>query len=256
MTIQIAKRRPDPFDGSSGARLSRMGLLAGMGDVDEAAMQGFIHIFAASFFDDLCDTYESLEAISKITAAFCELEERNDPQRIFLLLSLQYDALRKPLPDPVWWLAGHATALTRFSLGFTAYLSQLMANMEKKEKEADPQQLIEEPFDQEGWCYTFADIVKEENQVSDRKYHTETVTLETATKDHGKILEQLDTTLDDDDGTYSGVLALDHTAIRTEASGYTSQAKNITATKTKPSGRWTATICPMSRPSPSRTGSR
>lgn len=31
---------------------------------------------------------------------------------------------------------------------------------------ADPQQLIEEPFDQKGWHYTFADIVKEENQVS------------------------------------------------------------------------------------------
>ena len=54
---------------------------------------------------------------------------------------------------------------------------------------ADPQQLIEEPFEQEGYRYTFADIVKEENQVSDRKYHTETVTLETDTKDLGKILE-------------------------------------------------------------------
>ena len=97
---------------------------------------------------------------------------------------------------------------------------------------ADPQQLIEEPFEQEGYCYTFADIVKEEYQVSDRKYHTETVTLETDTKDLGKILEQLSATLDYDDGTYSGVLTLDHTAIRTEASGYTSQAKNITATKT------------------------
>ena len=97
---------------------------------------------------------------------------------------------------------------------------------------ADPQQLIEEPFEQEGWHYTFADIVKEENQVSDRKYHTETVTLETDTKDLGKILEQLDTTLDYDNGTYSGVLTLDHTAIRTEAAGYTSQAKNVTATKT------------------------
>ena len=74
--------------------------------------------------------------------------------------------------------------------------------------------------------------MKEENQVSDRKYHTETVTLETGTKDLGKILEQLTTTLDYDDGTYSGVLTLDHTAIRTEASGYTSQAKNVTATKT------------------------
>ena len=97
---------------------------------------------------------------------------------------------------------------------------------------ADPQQLIEEPFEQEGWRYTFAEIVKEENQVSDRKYHTETVTLETDTKDLGKILEQLATTLDYDDGTYSGVLTLDHTAIRTEASGYASKAKNITATKT------------------------
>lgn len=97
---------------------------------------------------------------------------------------------------------------------------------------ADPQQLIEEPFDQEGWHYTFADIVKEENQVSDRKYHTETVTLETDSKDLGKILEQLETSLDYDDGTYSGVLTLDHTTIRTEAAGYTSQARNVTATKT------------------------
>ena len=68
--------------------------------------------------------------------------------------------------------------------------------------------------------------------MSDRKYHTETVTLETDTKDLGKILEQLATTLDYDDGTYSGVLTLDHTAIRTEAAGYTSQAKTVTATKT------------------------
>ena len=32
--------------------------------------------------------------------------------------------------------------------------------------------------------------------------------------------------------TYSGVLNLDHTAIRTEAAGYTSQARTVTATKT------------------------
>ena len=97
---------------------------------------------------------------------------------------------------------------------------------------ADPRQLVEEPFELEGWHYAFADIVKEENQVSDRKYHTETVTLETDTKDLGKILEQLAATLDYDDGTYSGVLNLDHTAIRIEAAGYTSQARNVSVTKT------------------------
>lgn len=69
MAVQITKRRPDPFDGSSGARLSRMGLLTETGDVDEAAMQVFIHIFAASFFDDLCNTYESLEAITGLSRA-------------------------------------------------------------------------------------------------------------------------------------------------------------------------------------------
>ena len=97
---------------------------------------------------------------------------------------------------------------------------------------ADPQTLIEEPFEQEGYRYTFADIVKEENAVSDRKYHTETVTLETDTKNLAAILEQLSATLDYDDGVYSGVLTLDHTAIRTEAAGYTSQARNMTETKT------------------------
>ena len=96
----------------------------------------------------------------------------------------------------------------------------------------DPQALIEEPFEQEGYRYTFADIVKEENTVSDRKYHTETVTLETDTKNLAAILEQLSATLDYNDGTYSGVLNLDHTAIRTEAAGYTSQARNVSVTKT------------------------
>ena len=116
MTEQLTKRRPDPFDGSAGARLCRMGLLTAAGDVEEAAMQVCTHIFAASFFDDLCDVY---------------------PQRIFLLLSLQYDGLCKPLPDPVWWLAGYPPALTRFSLGFAACLLHLMEDMEKTKKEDD-----------------------------------------------------------------------------------------------------------------------
>ncbi len=66
----------------------------------------------------------------------------------------------------------------------------------------DPQELIEEPFEQEGYLYTFSDIVKEENRASDRRYHTETVTLETDTKDLVKILEQLEATLDYNNGAY------------------------------------------------------
>ena len=56
----------------------------------------------------------------------------------------------------------------------------------------DPQSLIEEPFELEGYLYTFADIVKEENMVDESKSHTETITLETDTDDLAKILGQLD----------------------------------------------------------------
>ena len=45
----------------------------------------------------------------------------------------------------------------------------------------DPQELIEEPFELEGYLYTFADIVKVENHV-ESKQHTETVTVETSRK--------------------------------------------------------------------------
>ncbi len=96
----------------------------------------------------------------------------------------------------------------------------------------DPQELIEEPFEQEGYLYTFADIVKEDNHVSDAAYHRETVTVETGTNDLSKILEQLEPSIDYADGTSKGTLALDHTSIRTEASGYETRTSTVTATKT------------------------
>lgn len=138
MTQMTLKKKPDPFDGSAETRLRRMGLLTGEGEVDDTAMEAFIHVFSASLFDDLCDAFEDRRELSRSLSAFRELTERQEPKSIFLLISLQYDSLRKPLPDPVWWLAGHVPALSRFSLGFAAYLLQLAENMEKTEKEGSP----------------------------------------------------------------------------------------------------------------------
>ena len=98
--------------------------------------------------------------------------------------------------------------------------------------EVDAQTLIEEPFQLEGFLYTYADIVKEENQVAERQSHTETVTVETAKKNLDVILEQLAPTMEYDDGTWAGTLALDHTSIHTQAAGYTTGSSTITATKT------------------------
>lgn len=96
----------------------------------------------------------------------------------------------------------------------------------------DPQSLIEEPFELEGYLYTFADIVKEENMVDESRSHTETITLETDTDDLAKILDQLKPTIEYDDGVFCGTLALDHTSIHTEASGYATKSYTVSETKT------------------------
>lgn len=98
--------------------------------------------------------------------------------------------------------------------------------------EADPQKLIEDPFELNGFLYTFADIVKMENRAEDHKYHTEQVTVETETNSLPEIQKQFASTLEYDDGLYSGTLTLDSAAILTEPSGYTNQSRTIKGTKT------------------------
>lgn len=98
--------------------------------------------------------------------------------------------------------------------------------------EVDAQTLIEEPFQLEGFLYTYADIVKQDNRVAECQTHTETVTVETAKKNLDVILEQLAPTMEYDDGTWAGTLALDHTSINTQAAGYTTGSSTVTATKT------------------------
>ena len=98
--------------------------------------------------------------------------------------------------------------------------------------EVDAQTLIEEPFRLEGFLYTYANIVKTENKVSERQSHTETVTVETDKKNLDVILSQLTPTMEYDDGAWSGTLALDHTSIQTQAAGYTTGSSTVTATKT------------------------
>ncbi len=96
----------------------------------------------------------------------------------------------------------------------------------------DPATLIEEPFELEGFLYTFANIVKTENSIEETKEHTEVVTIETSKKDLSVILENLEPTIEYDDGIFKGTLALDHTSIVTEAAGYTTKSYTVTETKT------------------------
>lgn len=95
----------------------------------------------------------------------------------------------------------------------------------------DPDLLIEEPFEREGYRYSYISIVKDEQTYERRKIHTETVTIETDSKDLAEILKILSAAQSYDDGEYSGVLALDHTTLQTEASGYSARYYTVTDTK-------------------------
>ncbi len=96
----------------------------------------------------------------------------------------------------------------------------------------DPQNLIEQPFELEGYLYSFKDIVKTENAVEESRHYTEIITVETDKNDLALILQQLKPTVEYDDGVFRGTLALDHTTINTEASGYVPKSYTVSEVKT------------------------
>ena len=96
---------------------------------------------------------------------------------------------------------------------------------------ADPQSIIETPFDHEGYTYTYSTIIKEEHHSKDKRVQEEVVVIETAKKDLSVVLAHLSPTIDYVDDGYTGKLALDHTTITTEAAGYTNKSYTVTETK-------------------------
>ena len=100
--------------------------------------------------------------------------------------------------------------------------------------ETDPASLIEEPFEYNGYVYTYLGMVKEEVPYEDVRSYTETVTVETEKNDLNQILGQLEPSRHYDDGTYSGTLTLDHTSIRTEEAGRETRSYTLTEVKEFP----------------------
>lgn len=98
----------------------------------------------------------------------------------------------------------------------------------------EPHALIEAPFDQEGYRYTFSEITQRENPFEDRRAQEQTVTVNTNSKNLSAVLAELASTIPYDDGMFKGTLSLDHTTLNTQAAGYTS--KGYTATETKQIG--------------------
>ena len=90
-------------------------------------------------------------------------------------------------------------------------------------------------FEREGYRYTLLDVTRQDYTESETREHTETVTLDSGTKDMDKIMPQLAATREvtTEDG-FTGILTLDTASIAVEAAGYGSSSRTVTATRTYP----------------------
>ncbi len=101
--------------------------------------------------------------------------------------------------------------------------------------EEDPAGIPRSDFEQEGYHYTLTDLLKQESPEREERFHTETVTLDSKSKDMESVLALLPAQREftTDDGL-TGVLSLKLDTVNVEVSGYGSSTRAVTATRSYP----------------------
>ena len=99
----------------------------------------------------------------------------------------------------------------------------------------DPAGISRSDFEQEGFHYTLTDLLRQEAPEYEERYHTETVTLDSKSKDMESVLSLLPAQREftTDDGL-TGVLSLKLDTVNVEVSGYGSSTRNVSATRSYP----------------------
>lgn len=68
--------------------------------------------------------------------------------------------------------------------------------------DTDPQSLIDDVFEYDGYTYTYSSMTKEEQSYSEKEHHTETVTADTEKSDLSVVLKALSPSIEYDDGEF------------------------------------------------------
>ena len=101
--------------------------------------------------------------------------------------------------------------------------------------EEDPAGIPRSDFEQDGFHYTLIDLLKQELPENESRQHTETVSLESKSKDMESVLALLPQEKEfiTEDGL-SGVLTLQLDTVQVEAAGYGSSTREVSATRSYP----------------------
>ena len=120
------RKSSGPFSDGADAHLINMGLLKKDGASDKNNMAAFIVIYSGLFYMDLLQYHKNADNIKIIYNKFSSLHSKKRYHYMYLLYSMQYDYFRKPLPDPVWWIAGNQELIAVFMNGFLERLGKLI----------------------------------------------------------------------------------------------------------------------------------
>ena len=101
--------------------------------------------------------------------------------------------------------------------------------------EEDPAGIPRFDFEQDGFRYTLIDLLKQELPENESRQHTETVSLESKSKDMESVLALLPQEKEfiTEDGL-SGVLTLQLDTVQVEVAGYGSSTREVSATRSYP----------------------
>lgn len=101
--------------------------------------------------------------------------------------------------------------------------------------EEDPAGISRSDFEQEGFYYTLTDLLKQEAPEREERFHTETVTLDSKSKDMESVLALLPAQKEftTEDGL-TGTLSLKLDTVQVNVAGYGSSTRAVSATRSYP----------------------
>ena len=110
---------------------------------------------------------------------------------------------------------------------------QILTEVYQAGQEIDPESLIKDDFTKGEFIYSYDNITKEETESIEKKTVTQTVEMQSNTKDLSKNIDLFAATIEytDEDG-FTGTLNFDPKSVTTEASGYRKKQSTVTETKT------------------------
>ena len=113
---------PGPFDDSALDKQLRMGLIGENGGPNVDALSVLGRVYAGLFFESLSDAGNGMEKVFGICERIIETVKKEDIKQALLAICVQYDAIIRPLPEPLWWIVGNQELTGPFVRAFAKSL--------------------------------------------------------------------------------------------------------------------------------------